>query len=880
MPFPYVNAHGVQLKSSASAVKTFLGTAAADVLKGTSQADIFRGYGGGDSYYGGLGDDTYIISSEKDKVFEAAGEGIDTVRSSVYHILGANIENLILEGRGSWYGGGNDLDNVIIGNEFDQQLNGGAGKDVLVGGGGADTFIVNSGNGSDVIADFASGTDKIRLGGYGVSSFGQIQSISRQVGADTVLRFGNGEELTLRDVKVTSLIASDFAYEINRSAMSVNFNDDFNGLSLYSKGGTWRTEYGHGGPGTVSSRTLKTESEVYMDPDWAGTGTKPLGVNPFGVKDGILTVTAKPATADVLPYIDGHTWTSGLLTTKFTFAQQYGFFEIRAALPAGQGLWPAFWLLPTDNTWPPELDVFEMLGKDPNVVYLSTHGIEKGANTLAQDRAVLDTTQFHTYGVDWNKDRVIYYIDGVEVATQQTPAVMNKEMYMLVNLAVGGNGSWGGAADATTPIGEMKVDYVRAYRTADTVSATINGTHTVYAGGEAVSSPVDAGGGENTVTAPPPAAGTPTGKSYTGTAGDDTFRVTSVLDKVTETATGGTDSIISSVTYRLPDHVENLSLITDQAINGTGNDLDNRIIGNSAANVLTGLGGNDYLDGAGGFDTLYGGLGDDTYKVNSSAVKVIELAGEGRDSVITTVTYTLTANVENLRLDGVADINGTGNAEDNRMIGNAGANVLTGLGGNDYLDGGAGNDTLVGGKGDDLYVLDSTRDKVVEQAREGNDTVMSSAAYTLPANVEILRLTGIGSIHGAGNALANKIYGNDGDNKLFGWGGNDLLDGGAGNDVLNGGAGDDTLIGGAGADTFVFGIGYGKDTVTDFQHGIDKLLLVNVKAAAVSITQTVSSTVVSIGGDTITLTGDPHFSVSDITFLASAAYDGGLGLMA
>ncbi|KQM13772.1 hypothetical protein ASE49_11950 [Novosphingobium sp. Leaf2] len=847
------------------------------MLRGTAQADIFRGYGGGDSYYGGLGDDTYIISSEKDKVFEMAGEGVDTVRSSVYHILGANIENLVLEGKGSWYGGGNDLDNVIMGNEFDQQLNGGAGNDVLIGGGGADTFIVNSGNGSDVIVDFASGTDKIRLGGYGVSNFGQIQSMARQVGADTVLHFGNGEELTLRDVKATSLIASDFAYEINRSALTLNFNDDFNGLSLYSKGGTWRTEYGHGGPGTVASRTLKTESEVYMDTDWAGTGTKALGVNPFAVKDGILTITAKPATADVLPYIDGHTWTSGLLTTKFTFAQQYGFFEIRAALPAGQGLWPAFWLLPTDNTWPPELDVFEMLGKDPNVIYLSTHGIEKGANTLAQDRAVLDTTQFHTYGVDWNKDRVIYYIDGVEVATQKTPEVMNKEMYMLVNLAVGGNGSWGGAADATTPVGEMKVDYVRAYRTADTVSATINGTHTVYAGGEAISSPI--GGEETAVTAPGPVTGTPTGKTYTGTAGNDTFRVTSVLDKVVETANGGTDAVISSVTYTLPDHVENLSLTTDQAINGTGNGLDNRIVGNSAANVLTGLGGNDFLDGAGGADTLYGGLGDDTYKVDSSAVKVIELAGEGRDSVITTVTYTLTANVENLRLDGVADINGTGNAEDNRMIGNAGANVLTGLGGNDYLDGGAGIDTLVGGKGDDIYVVDNTRDKVVEQASEGTDTVMASATYTLPANVEILRLTGSGSIHGSGNALANKIYGNEGDNKLFGWAGNDLLEGGAGNDILNGGAGDDTLTGGAGADTFVFGSGYGKDTVTDFQHGMDKLVLVNVKAAAVSITQTALATVVSIGADTITLTGDPHFAASDITFLTSAAYDGGLGLM-
>lgn len=884
MAFSYKNASGKILSSSSGAVKTFVGTSAADIFNGTATADIMRGYGGGDSYYGGQGDDTYIISSEKDKMFEAVGDGIDTVRSSVYHVLGANIENLILEGAGSWYGGGNVLDNVIMGNEYAQQLNGGAGNDVLIGGGGADTFIVTAGNGSDVIMDFVSGTDRVQLGGYGVTSFGQLQSLAKQVGADTVLHFSNGEDLILRGVNATNLVSKDFSYELNRSALTLNFGDEFNALSLYSKGGTWRTEYGNGGPGSVASRTLKTESEVYTDADWTGTGTKALGVNPFSVKDGVLTITAAPASSDVRPYIDGHTYTSGLLTTKFTFAQQYGYFEIKAALPAGQGFWPAFWLLPTDNTWPPELDVFEMLGKDPNVVYLTTHGSEGGKNTMAQDRAVLDTTQFHTYGVDWNADRVIYYIDGVAVAQQQTPEVMKKEMYMLVNLAVGGNGSWGGAADATTGTGEMKVDYVRAYRTADTVSATINGTHSVYVPTTSTpgsstptgSSPVGtvpANSGSNTVVAS-------TGKTYMGTSGNDTFRVTSVYDKAIEAANSGTDVIISTVSYTLPDNVENLSLSTDAAINGTGNALDNRLIGNSAANVIKGMAGNDYLDGAGGADALYGGLGDDIYIVNSASVKVIEAAKEGIDTVNSTVTYTLTANVENLRLGGTGNLNGTGNAEDNRIIGNAGANILTGLAGNDYLDGAGGIDTLIGGKGDDIYIVGQVGDRVIEQANEGNDTVSSSVSFTLPANVEILRLTGSAAINGAGNALANKIYGNEAANKLFGWAGNDLLDGGFGNDVLNGGAGNDTLIGGAGADTFVFTSGYGQDTVTDFQHGTDKLVLVGVKSAAVSISHTANSTVVSIGADKITLTGDSHFELSDISFMTASAYGTTLGLMA
>ncbi|EJU14713.1 glycoside hydrolase family protein [Sphingomonas sp. LH128] len=890
MTFSYKNAFGILLNSSSGAVNTFFGTAGADTLKGTDKGDVMRGYGGGDSYYGGAGDDTYIVSSIKDKVFEAQGEGIDTVRSSVYHILGANVENLILEGNQAWYGGGNALDNVIIGNEFAQQINGGAGNDVLFGGGGKDTFIVLAHNGSDVILDFATGVDKIQLGGYGITGFAQIQSIAQQVGNDTVLHFGNGEDLILRDVKATSLASTDFTYELNRSGFTQTFGDEFNALSLYSKGGTWRTEFGNGGPGSIASRTLRTEAQLYFDEDWGGTGKKALGVNPFSIDDGVLTITAERASSDILQYMDGHTWTSGLLTSKFTFAQQYGYFEIRAKMPEGNGFWPAFWLLPTDNTWPPELDIFEQHGKDPNVLYMTTHGTSTPGKTMeAQDRAVVDTTQFHTYGVDWNGERIVYYIDGMEVARQATPAAMQKEMYMLVNLAVGGTASWSGPSDASTPTGEMKIDYIRAYRTADTVSTTSNGKHVVYTSNGStvpvstdpvVTAPVITPTPPPTPTTPSTSTGTTTGKVYTGTSGNDTFRVSSRLDKVIEAVGGGIDTVFASDTYILGANVENLTLTGDQALTGTGNALDNRLIGNSAANLLKGMAGNDYLDGAGGADVLQGGTGDDIYRVDNAAVKIVEFANEGSDLVLSSVTYTLSANLENLRLDGTANINGSGNADANRMIGNSGNNVLTGFGGNDYLDGGAGNDTLIGGKGDDIYVVDAAGDRVIELANEGTDTVLSSVSYTLPANVETLRLTGTAALNGAGNALSNKIYGNEAANKLFGWAGDDMLDGGAGNDVLNGGAGNDTLTGGAGADIFVFAAGYGKDTVTDFQHGIDKLVLVNVNASAVSISHTANSTVVSIGADKITLMGDAQFGLSDIAFMSNSEYSSTIGLLA
>ena len=291
-----------------------------------------------------------------------------------------------------------------------------------------------------------------------------------------------------------------------------------------------------------------------------------------------------------------------------------------------------------------------------------------------------------------------------------------------------------------------------------------------------------------------------------GGAGDDTYTIDDNLDVIVELAGQGNDLVNAAITYTLGDNVERLTLTGSAAINGTGNALDNTLTGNGAANTLTGGAGNDSLNGGTGADTLVGGTGNDTYVVDNTGDVVTELTDEGVDLVQSSVTYTLSSNVENLTLTGSSGLSGTGNALDNVLVGNSGANTLRGYEGNDTLDGGTGNDTMLGGTGNDTYVVNATGDVVTELANEGADLVRSAVTYTLGNNIESLLLTGTSAINGTGNALDNMLTGNSGTNSLTG---------GAGNDTLEGAAGTDTLTGGTGADIYLHGRGYGADTVVE-----------------------------------------------------------------
>jgi Ca2+-binding RTX toxin-like protein len=293
-------------------------------------------------------------------------------------------------------------------------------------------------------------------------------------------------------------------------------------------------------------------------------------------------------------------------------------------------------------------------------------------------------------------------------------------------------------------------------------------------------------------------AGYATGGTIDGGGGNDTCVLSSAFGDYTRQRPNATDLMLvngaQTFTLKNIEHVQ-----FSDGIRSLAELYEN--VASTANDTLAGTDGDDQMNGLAGADRLAGGKGDDTYFVDNAGDTVIELAGEGRDTVNIAIamklTYTLGANIENAMVTSAAAINLTGNGADNTLTGNAVGNVLTGGDGNDTLVGGKGNDTLDGGAGDDVYSVDAAGDKVIEVADGGYDIVETTLAkYTLSANVEELRFTGKGAFTGIGNALDN---------------------------VIIGGAGNDRLTGGSGADTFV--IGTGNDTITDFAGGLDQLVI-------------------------------------------------------
>ena len=658
-----------------------------NVVFGTGANDTLNGSTGADKMYGLAGDDTYIVNHSGDVVVEQAGQGRDGVRSSISFALPASVEDLELTGTATISGAGNELDNLVVAGEGDNYLDGKDGKDTL-----------SYANASAAVKVSLAATSAQATGGSGMDTVANFENLT-----------GSAHDDTLTGSTGTNII--------------------------------------DGGAGADSM---------------AGG----LGNDTFIVDNPGDLVTDSAGTDTVRSAIG---WTLGASLENLVL--------IGAATINGTG--NAINNVLTGNVGNNTLT--GLAGNDT----LDGGG---GVDTL------IGGTGNDVYSVDTDAD------DIVELSGEGTDTVISSVSFTL-----------------RSNVEKLALTGLAAVATGNALANTLTGNtadNTLY--GLDGNDTLDAGGGIDTLI---------------GGKGNDTYVVDS-SDVVVEVAGEGTDTIKISATYTLSDTVENLTLTGSSAIDGTGNAGNNVLTGNGANNTLIGFAGNDTLDGGAGSDIHIGGLGNDTYVVDSASDVVTELAGEGTDTVKSSITYTLADVLEKLTLSGSSAIDGTGNAANNTLTGNTASNTLTGLGGNDTLDGGRGDDVLIGGTGNDNYVVDSAGDVVTELAGEGTDTVSSSVSFTLADTLEHLTLTGSLAINGTGNGGSNTLTGNSYNNQL---------NGGAGNDVLVGGKGADTLIGGAGADRFDFNyltdspVGGARDVISDFSSAQgDKIDLSTLDASTLS----------------------------------------------
>lgn len=239
------------------------------------------------------------------------------------------------------------------------------------------------------------------------------------------------------------------------------FAEEFETLRLWgeAEGGIFEPYY----PWGARTNAGTTEIQYYIDPRPGGDDPALADLAPFTLDADGLVVSARPVPPPLRRLTGNRAYVSGMLTTYRRFSFTYGYAEIRARVPKGKGLWPAFWLAPADTSWPPELDVMEFLGGNPREFHATLHTNESGKHSQVSHE--IDTpdlsVDFHTYAVRWTANDVTWYFDGNRVASTPTPADMHKPMYILVNLAIGG---WAEEPDSATVFpARYHIDRIRVF---------------------------------------------------------------------------------------------------------------------------------------------------------------------------------------------------------------------------------------------------------------------------------------------------------------------------------------------------------------------------------------------------------------------------------
>jgi Ca2+-binding RTX toxin-like protein len=746
---------------------TLSGGAGNDYLNGGYGGnDILDGGAGVDTMLGGVGDDTYIVDNSGDVINEDANQGVDTVQSSITYTLSVNVENLTLTGTSAINGTGNALNNVITGNSANNILSGGSGADTMIGGIGDDTYIVD--NSGDVITENANqGVDTVQ------------SSITYALGV-------NVENLTLTGTSaingtgnaLNNVITGNSANNILSGGVGADTMNGGAGNDTYIVDNTGDIITESSSAGTDSAQSSVTYTLAANVENLILTGTSAIN----GTGNALNNVITGNSANNILSGGSGADTLIGGIGDDTYVVDNSGDVITENA---------------NEGTDTVQSSINYTLGANvENLSLTGTSAINGTGNTLNNVITGNSANNILSGGLG---------VDTMIGGTGDDTYVVDNPGDVIIENAAGG-----------TDTVQSSINYTLG---ANVNNLTLTGTSAINGTGTALNN-VIIGNSANNILAGNAGNDTLDGgagaDTMNGGAGNDTYVVDNTGDVITENANEGTDTVQSSIDYTLGTNVENLTM-TGTSGWGTGNELNNVIIGNSAVNSLTGNAGNDTLDGGAGADTMNGGIGNDTYVVDNTGDVITENANEGTDTVQSSITYTLASNVENLVLTGTSAINGTGNALNN---------VITGNSANNILSGGVGIDTMIGGIGNDTYVVDNSDDVITENANEGVDTVQSSNHYILGANVENLTLTGTTSAWGTGNDLNNVIIGNSAVNNLAGGTGNDTLDGGAGADSMNGGIGNDTFVVDNSGDVITENANEGTDTV---QSSIDYTLGANVE---------------------------------------------------
>lgn len=791
------------------------GTTGHDVLSGLAGNDLLDGGAGVDIMIGGLGNDTFVIDNASDVVTELAGEGTDTIQSSLSLTITRHVENLTLTGSADLTAIGSDVANALTGNSGANLLVGLAGNDILNGGAGADRM--EGGQGDDTYYVDTQADLVLEAAGEGIDTI---------ISTVRVNSTANIENITLIGTAVVNAYANDLN-NILIGNSAANTLQGFAGDDYLDGGAGGDQMVGNDGDDTyIVDSTSDSVSElanqgfdqvfssVSRSIQFAGdiekltlTGTSALTATGNAL-DNELVGNVANNTLDGLSGVD--TMRGGVGDDIYVVENTADAVIENAA--EGTDLVRS---TASSYTLSANVENLTLTGS------LAINGVGSGLdNVLTGNTAanILSGAGGNDTIDGGDGNDTLYGGDGADVLTGKAgnDVLFGDAGNDSLNGGTGTDAMTGGSGDdvyivdnagdtVTEAIGEgtdrveSSVAWVLG---ANQENLTLTGSGAIAGTGNALNNWIIGNFANNTLSGADGDdildGGTGT-DTFIGGLGNDEYRVDGPGDIVTELANQGIDTVKSTATLTLAANVENLVLLGTNALSGTGNDLANVITGNSGANTL---------NGGLGADTLIGGLGNDTYVIENVGDAVTENAGEGTDLVQASISTTLWANVENLTLTGTANINAIGNALNNILTGNTGANLL---------DGGAGADAMSGGTGNDTYVVDTVGDTATEASTTGGtDLVQSFVSFTLGNNVENLLLTGTASTTGTGNSIANVITGNAGANVLSGLGGNDTIDGAGGDDRIIGGAGSDQLTGGAGSDTFYFATGFGTDVIQVF----------------------------------------------------------------